>query len=263
MIFEIEKLKLTMPYLSGLYYLHHSNQSRMAYHENNILAEVILQYPGTLQILERFGIPLGLGNDTIDVVCERHEVLPNLFTLVLNVSTFPEYVPQSGKSYDFIPQLLRYLSSSHRYFTEIKIPQVDDDVNRLILELGDNKARALSHLFKHYIAEVSEHIQYENETVFKYIQELYSCYQKQQLPDQSVSYHIGVYGAHHDDIESVLMDVKNILIRHIPQTEKGPLRRKILHQLFELERDLYSHTRLENEVLIPIVQHLEAEINPI
>ncbi len=234
----------------------------MFYGPQHCLADIILEHPGAMYITERFGIPLGLENKTIRKVCEEHAIIPELFTLVLNVSTFNHFIPGRSEEYHFIPQLLRYLSSSHRYFVDWKIPEVDKNVASLILQIGEKKTEALHTLFKHYIAEVSEHIQYENEIVFKYIQELYRCYLNKEQPGKDISYHIGVYGAHHDDIESVLMDVKNLLIRHIPQTEKGPLRRRIIRQLFQLERDLYSHTRLENEVLIPLVQNLEKEIKP-
>ena len=65
------------------------------------------------------------------------------------------------------------------------------------------------------------------------------------------------YREHHDDIQEKLDDVKKLLIEHLPQKADNNLRRKILFALFDLDTDLQTHSKIENEILIPQVEQLE------
>ena len=51
---------------------------------------------------------------------------------------------------------------------------------------------------------------------------MYDAFLKERDPGLLFEeYDISIYGEHHDDIEDVLKDLKNILIRHLPQKEQG------------------------------------------
>ena len=115
-----------------------------------------------------------------------------------------------------------------------------------------------------YIEEITEHIEYENETVFPFVEEIYDAFLNKRDPSSLLKeYDIDIYHEHHDDIEIILKDLKNILIRHLPQKEEGRTRMIVLELLFDLESDLFSHTRIEDEVLTPLVKRLEEKIRPL
>ena len=59
------------------------------------------------------------------------------------------------------------------------------------------------------------------------------------------------------NIEDKLSDLKNILIKYLP--EKSSLEEKtiLLFNLFDFERDIDKHTLLEDLVLIPKVHNME------
>gem|GEM_PF-6642203 len=84
--------------------------------------------------------------------------------------------------------------------------------------------------------------------MFDYIEQLYRSYLNGHELDKNIAYRIGIYGAHHDDIETVLMDLLNILLRHLPEGRNTRIR-----------RDLILH--FENELLIPTVHRLERTMN--
>jgi regulator of cell morphogenesis and NO signaling len=67
------------------------------------------------------------------------------------------------------------------------------------------------------------------------------------------------YREHHDDIQEKLDDVKKLLIEHLPQKADNNLRRKILFALFDLDADLQTHSKIENEILIPQVEQFEQQ----
>ena len=87
---------------------------------------------------------------------------------------------------------------------------------------------------------------------------MYYAYEKGKNPDLlKKEFEIGIYSDHHNELDDVLKDLKNILIRHLPQIEKGNTRKNVLQLLFEFESDLYSHARMEDDILIPLVRELE------
>ena len=231
---------------------------------NDVLANVIHSNYRILVVLDRMGIKLGFGNKTIEEITKKHGINTGAFLIIINLFCNNSYTPDAGNRFEFIPDFLKYLKSSHRYFLKEKIPAIQQNIHQLAHLLHDSKADLVESFYNKYIEEVTEHIDYENETVFPYIEEMYQAYLRKSDPGLlPKGYDIGIYGEHHEDIEDVLKDLKNILIRHLPQKEEGKTRRTVLRQLFELESDLFSHTRIEDEVLIPLVKELENNLQPL
>ncbi len=230
----------------------------------DILANVIHSNYRVLMVLDRMGIKLGFDNKTIEQVTKEYNISTSAFLIILNLFCNNKYIPEVGKQFEFIPDFLTYLKNSHRYFLSEKIPDIQQNIKQLVHILHDSKAEMVESFYNKYIEEVTEHIDYENETVFPFIEEMYDAFLNKRDPSLLLKeYDISIYGEHHDDIEDILKDLKNILIRHLPQKEKGKTRRLVLQQLFELESDLFSHTRIEDEVLIPLVKELENKLRPL
>ena len=220
--------------------------------EKDILANVIHSNYRVLMVLDRMGIKLGFGNKTIAQLTQEYQINTEAFLIILNLFCNNKYMPPAGEQFACIPDFLRYLKNSHRYFMKEKIPAIRENIQHLVRMLQDAKAEVVESFYHQYIEEVTEHIDYENETVFPFVEEMYDAFLHGRDPSLLLKeYDIDIYSEHHDDTEDVLKDLKNILIRHLPQKEEGETRRLVLQQLFELESDLYSHARIEDEVLVP------------
>lgn len=111
--------------------------------------------------------------------------------------------------------------------------------------------------FNDYFIEVKEHLNYENEVVFPYALDLINKNIKQK--NKSDSFNVLVYKEHHDDIEEKLADLKNLLIKYLPQENDQQLRRNLLFCLFELELDLNIHSQIEDLILIPLLEKIELQ----
>ena len=230
----------------------------------DILANVVHADHRVLMVLERMGIKLGVGNKTVEQVAESNGLNSGAFIIILNLFCNREYTPNAEKHFAYIPDFLKYLKKSHQYYINEKIPSIQQSIEKLVQLIHDPKAEMVKSFYHTYIEEVTEHIEYENETVFPFIEEIYDAFLTGRDPSLLLKeYDIAIYGEHHDDIEDVLKDLKNILIRHLPQEEDGKIRTEVLRQLFELESDLFSHTRIEDEVLTPLVKSLEEKIRPL
>ena len=71
------------------------------------------------------------------------------------------------------------------------------------------------------------------------------------------TYFIEICQNEHDNIEEKLFDLKNIIIKYLPQPKDLKLCNKLLHELFSLEQDLNDHARIEEKVLVPKIREME------
>lgn len=227
------------------------------------LANLIHQHPKLLLVLERFGIQLGIGDQSVEEVCDANGISTHAFITICDIFCQHRVTPEMlALDYTVIPTIISYLTQSHDYFLNDKIPFIQQRIKELLAIVKEEKALIIDQFYTEYLEEVQDHMEYENETVFPYILELFTHWNegKSIKEEDPFDYSINIYGQHHDDIEGLLTDFKNILIRHLPQEEKSNLRRIILMELFDLEEDLNSHTLIENNILIPLVKSLETNI---
>ena len=74
-----------------------------------------------LQLLHRFGIPLGVSDKSIYDICQENGVDCNTLLAVVNFAQKNEYHPMS----DFdIPTLRLYLENAHVYFLDFQLPRI-------------------------------------------------------------------------------------------------------------------------------------------
>jgi regulator of cell morphogenesis and NO signaling len=218
------------------------------------LAEAVESLPALLPIMERFGLPLGVGEHTIQTMCADKGVDINVFLFVSNLYLSGEVSKDIRFESAWLPCLLRYLQQSHNEYLEERYPEIKAQI-RNMQALNENRGvKMVGHFFEEYMKEVNEHLDYENNTVFPYILQLVGG----QLSGQN-NFSVDEYKEHHDAIQEKLADLKNLLVRHLPVENDGRSRRILLEHLFKLEFDLHIHSMIEDHVLIPLLEKLENE----
>ena len=119
----------------------------------------------------------------------------------------------------------------------------------------------LKKFFNDYKQELQNHTRREEEVVFPYTLAIEKAYNSDTI-DKSVielmeTYSIEIFQNEHDNIEEKLFDLKNIIIKYLPQPKDLKLCNKLLHELFSLEQDLNDHARIEEKVLVPKIREME------
>ncbi len=69
-----------------------------------------------------------------------------------------------------------------------------------------------------------------------------------------------IYEAEHDEIDEKLFDLKNILIKYINGDFDQATVNEIIFELFRLEKDIKDHSRIENNILMPLVAEMEKSL---
>lgn len=215
------------------------------------MADVVLHNYTLVSVLPRFDIRLGFGEKTLSEVCRKYEVNEEFFLMVCNIHTFGDFLPARRELLQInVADLLRYLRKSHTYYTEHRITTIERRLETMANGCEAAHSTILRKFFTQYRQEVINHFDYEEQTVFPYIQELTEG-------KANVNYHIDQYEENHSNIDDKLSDLKNIIIKYLPESCSSEERNDILTDIFLFEEDLTKHTRIENKILIPIVREIE------
>ncbi len=217
------------------------------------MADVVLQNPFLIRITERFGMALGFKEKTIEEVCQENNINVDVFFLVVGLHQDADEEFSFELTNDDMVQLLAYLKNSHKYYNQEALPEIVDQIKKLTADNQDLSLKMVEQFFDQYVAEVNMHLSYEEKNVFPYA---LSLIKNQEL---NIKYSINEYKQNHNDIETKLDDLKNLLIRHLPDNTGGQFRRKILLKLFNFEEDLNIHTIIEERFLIPYVSKIERQ----
>ena len=71
------------------------------------------------------------------------------------------------------------------------------------------------------------------------------------------AYHISKFEDNHSNISEKLNDLKNIIIKYLPEEHSSALRFNLLNDIYAVESDLRKHSLIENKLLIPLVEIME------
>lgn len=215
-------------------------------------AELLTDDRRLLQLLPRFGIGLGFGDHNVDQVCFINKVNTDLFLMICEIYSNNNYKPgKSELQHIDMGDLLAYLKASHLYYLDERFPHIEEHLHHIIEACGQKYGPMLSHFYDEYKQEVVRHIQYyEEEVVFPYIEALLNGH-------RTNSYKIDEFEHNHTNIQDVLDDMMNILLKYLPGDILPKERIEISYDIMELSDDLNRHSLIEERILIPCVEFLE------
>ncbi len=219
------------------------------------ITDLIDHHPALLLLLEHLDIDFATQGNTIAQLCERKNMSVNLFLIIAGLYSGQMPPQPLHLSSADIPVIIRFLHSSHQYYTEEKYPEISNFISELVRLNGREEIKMVDQFFREYFNEVVQHLDYEEQIVFPYCLQIFQC--DSQSPAAPALFSALEYQAHHTDIESKLTDLKSLLLRYIPVDHDRIIRRKLLLSLFELEYDLHIHSLVEDQVLIPVIRQLE------
>lgn len=223
------------------------------------VSEIIYDNTYFLLMLEHFGIDLALQEKTIEQICNEYKINLDLFLTIANLYNGIKPLPTVEFSFNDSKIIIDYLRRSHNYYINEKYPEIRKYIENIYEINKHNEIVLLESFFIKYFNEVTEHLNYETQIAFPYILNLLNQIEKKE---KGIKYNFTIkeYKEHHNDIEEKLADLKNLLIKYLPQKDDRQIRRKLLFSIFELEFDLTIHTQIEDLILVPLVNKMEQYI---
>jgi regulator of cell morphogenesis and NO signaling len=226
------------------------------------LAEVLQSDYNTLNVINRFGIALGFGEKSVEMVCSQYGINPNFFLEIINAYHDPDYFPQKHLQSFSVGEIVEYLKKTHQSYLNQDIPYIERLMNELLEGCRNPKEiNLVLKFFTDYKKELFKHLQWEDEQIFPYSISIENAYKNEEnindVLEQAKTYSMNTFLDEHDDIESKLYDINTLFIKYIPPVENQQLCLRILKEFAHLERDINNHARIEEKVLAPKVAEME------
>ncbi len=227
-----------------------------AIHHNHLL----------LPVINRLGIQLGFGDLSIEQLCDEKGIDIDFFLMIVNAFLDHDINKTMKLDNVSVEQVVVYLKATHQYYLERMIPEVENRINALIQhsDIDQKQFLLVKNFFEEYKHEFYAHLKHEEQSIYPYVLEVNQANKigklEEDLLQKIQNEPIDSYAEEHTDIESKLFDLKNILIKYLPESKDSYLRNQVLNALFKLENDLNDHSRIENMVLVPMISVMENEL---
>lgn len=223
------------------------------YTPHSKMADLISDHYSMLLLIFRFDIPLGMGDKTIKEVCEEHQVEVDTFLIIVHFLLFGEGKGRSDLCSKLsIPLLIKFLKNSHSYFLDFRLPAIRADLLNSIAGAPKDIIFVIEKYLEEYEQEVHQHMMYENEVVFPYVQGLIRG-------EKHPEYNIDIFEQRHDKVELKMLELKDIFIKYY-QMETDYKVNNMLHELFSCGDELRDHNDVEDYLFIPCVRKMEQEL---
>lgn len=215
------------------------------------LSDVLETDYSLLNVLLRLGIRLGFGECTVGEACRNTGINTDSFLLIASVYMGDfHYLEESRNTAKSALDLVKYLRASHSYYMDILLKHLESLIESLLQPCTKMQRESIMRFFSEYKEEVKSHFDYEEDIVFPYVQSVTEG-------KTSGEYSISKFEEYHNDIDTKLYDLRNIIMKYLPSVCDSNLAVRILFHLRSLEEDLEKHTVIEDSILIPMVNRLE------
>ncbi len=190
-----------------------------------------------IQIISRFGLEMGVGEQTIEQVCSSHGVHTPTFLAVVNYKVFKHRAVPADID---IPTLQRYLRNAHTYFLDFRLPRLRRSLIEAIIPADPTTKipGLILRCYDEFVDEIRIHIEHENK---------------------------GMYDEHeHDDqrITDKLTEIKNLIIKYYPTkptSTEGTVTYtliSVMSDLWHTEQDFADHCAIEDDILRPALTNI-------
>ncbi len=203
-----------------------------------------------LRILSRLEIKLGFGEDSIAQVCRRCSLDENTFILLCRAYTDSNFRPSATELKDADAKVvLKYLKLSHKYYVETALVALQKSLEKLLECCSGPSGKVIRKFYTDYKNELERHFDFEEQSVFPYVEALCSG----AIPNGNGT----LLDDEHNDIDEKINDLKNIVMKYLPEDVLSGRIMETLSFLFHLREDLQSHTAVEDNILMPMIKMLE------
>lgn len=220
-----------------------------SYSRTDRMRDIINDNSILLTVINRFSISLGFGDKSVASVCMDNDVDVDTFLAVINLISEKDLTGY----HIAIQPLIKYLRKSHHYILNYTLPAIKKSLIEGIQQTNTSEiAMFILNFYDGYMHEVRKHMEYEDNVVFSYVENLI----KGEVSDK---FQISDFSSRHEHMAGTLDELKELFIYQYNQKDND-LISTALFQITLCGNDLMSHCEIENKLLFPAVSKLEESI---
>lgn len=202
------------------------------YKATDKIADLMSHEEDAIHVISRFGLGMGVGEQTIAEACALHGVHTPTFLAIVNYKVFKHKAMPTEVD---LPTLQQYLRNTHSYFLDFRLPFLRRAIIEAIIPADPTSQIPMLILrcYDEFVEEIRTHIAHEEQgLVEEHIQD------DQRITDK-------------------LTEIKNLIIKYYPSenvSQKGIATYTLIHVMSDLwhtEQDFADHCAIEDEILRP------------
>ena len=219
------------------------------YEPNDKMITLIKDNYSVLQAVGSFGINLGFGDKTVSETCQMNNVDTYTFLAVVNFTINGSGNFENDDQIN-VPTLLHYLKASHTYYLDFQLPFIRRELRESIAP-QDPLGQLIMRLYEEYAQEIRRHMQYEEKTLFPYVE---SLIEGRPMND----YNIETFSKHHEQTDKKLRELKLMIIKYLPaDAQSNNQLTATLYDIYNNEEWLQQHAEVEDHIFTPAIKRLE------
>ncbi len=223
------------------------------------LSEVVEEHTSLIPVINRFGIRLGLGDKSVNQICEEYGIDPDFFLIVINTFLNEEYFPEKKLQMFHTSQIIDYLTKTNSYYARYQLPNIERHLSSFIsMSSPDNGSlNLIGKFFSSFKEELTARIENDGKVWFPYCLELSNKLNALQTAEELKELQLCTIKREEDRIEALLYDLKSILIKHISGEYNENLCYAVIFSIGSLEKDIKQHNRIRYRILAPMAMAME------
>ena len=210
---------------------------RVMYKATDKICDLMSREEDAIHVISRFGLTMGVGEQTIAEACASNNVHTPTFLAVINYKVYKQHALPADID---IATLQRYLRNAHTYFLDFRLPYLRRSLIEAIIPADPSSKIPMLILrcYDEFAEEIRTHIEHEN---------------------------AGMFEEHtHDDqrITDKLSEIKNLIIKYYPSDQtmqNGSVTYtliSVMSDLWHTEQDFADHCAIEDDILRPALSSL-------
>jgi regulator of cell morphogenesis and NO signaling len=233
--------------------------------------ELAVSHPEARQVLEALGIDYccGGGNRLTDAAAEAGIDLVDVVKAVEQAAAdadLPGSAPERDWQGASLTDLVDHIESTHHVFMKQALPRLGGLFVKVLRAHGPKHGDMLTPLqttFQALRSEIEMHLMKEEQILFPYIRQMEaSLKQAGRIPPMhcgTVQNPIRQMVAEHENAGAALARMRSVTGDYALPEDACPTFRALFDGLREMEADLHEHIHLENNILFPRSEAMEAE----
>ncbi len=225
------------------------------------VGELVAERPGRAKVFEKLGIDYCCkGNVALAVACEAKGANPTEIAALMEAAAPSPGLGPDAPWRKTVDSLVEHIVSTHHAYLRESLPRLEWITDKVAKVHGDKDARLpeLAKAFKAFAKETDEHLNKEEMILFPFCKILENG-QRPPFPP-TVTMPIRTMMAEHEDHGAALETFHRLTDGYVVPEGACNTWRAMLDGLQELEADLHTHIHLENTVLFPWAEKLEAAL---
>ncbi|WP_280745240.1 MULTISPECIES: helix-turn-helix transcriptional regulator [unclassified Parabacteroides] len=221
------------------------------------MSGVVEEYPSLIPVINRFGIRLGLGDQSVQELCGTYSLDTDFFLTVINTFLNEEYFPEKKLQSFHTSQIIDYLQKTNHFYRQNQLPNIERHLSYFIKgSTGNQSLSLIGDFFAKFKKEFESRIEYDEKTWFPYCLALND---KLQNAAQTVSPPSPLQKE--DSIEEMLADLKKIMVKHLSGQYDENLCYAVIVAINNLQKDIKQQNRIRYRILAPMVNAMENTAN--